>query len=204
MSRRLFSSAVLLLLCCVLICCGGCGAETNAAKTQETSREVELFKPGETPVFAAGEEGESSSLYGSVSSFLSHSLLDVKGVMVALAIGEHGSGDSNARPGIWAKYSAYGADVKLKEDAAWEGKAWKTQLVTKRPEEEGYRVLPPGPKAVVKDNKIHLLVSAVTKARISLGEVHWGLALIVGEVHGPGEGREEQGVSWSKPRRWIP
>ncbi|RNF00521.1 trans-sialidase [Trypanosoma conorhini] len=198
MSLHWPSSAVLLLF--LLVCCGGSGSGANAAGTQEASQEVELFKPGESPVLAEGEERESSSLYGSVSSFLSHSLLDVKGVMVALAVGEHGSGDSNKRPGIWAKYSAYGADVKLKEDAAWEGKAWKTQLVTKRPEEEGYVVLPPGPKAVGKDNKIHLLVPTVTATGTSLRGVHWGLALIVGEVHGPGEGREGQGVSWRSPR----
>ncbi|RNE95860.1 trans-sialidase [Trypanosoma conorhini] len=107
MSLHWLSSAVLLLF--LLVCCGGSGAGANAAVTQEASKEVELFKPGETPVFAAGEESDKDR-YESVSSFYSHSLLDVNGVLVALAVGTHSNSDSDVRLEMWAKYSAYGAN----------------------------------------------------------------------------------------------
>ncbi|RNE96221.1 trans-sialidase, partial [Trypanosoma conorhini] len=140
--------------------------------------------------------------YKSVSSFYSHSLLEVNGVLVALAVGTHGNGDSNQLPGIWAKYNAYGANEKLNEDAALEGKAWETQLVTKRPEAEGYLVSPFGPKAVGKNNKIHLLLQKRTGATPSSlqSDPGWGLALIVGEVQGSTGERGEQRVSWGEPR----
>ncbi|RNE95837.1 trans-sialidase [Trypanosoma conorhini] len=200
MSLHWPSSAVLLLF--LLVCCGGSGAGANAAETQEASKEVELFQPGETPVFAAGEESESDTRYKSVSSFLSHSLLDVNGVLVALAVGVHGNFAANKPPGIWAKYNTYKADEKLNEGAAWEGKAWKTQLVTKRPEAEGYLVSPLDLKAVGKGNKIHLLLQKrrVAKEPSLQSDPGWGLALIVGEVQGSGEERGEQRVSWGAPR----
>ncbi|RNE97128.1 trans-sialidase, partial [Trypanosoma conorhini] len=196
MSLHWLSSAVLLLF--LLVCCGGSGAGANAAETQEASKEVELFKPGEAPVLAEGEESGSSTRYKSVSSFYSHSLLDVNGVLVALAVGAH----SNTRPEIWAKYSAYGANEKLNEDAALEGKAWKTQLVTKRPEAEGYLVSPFGPQALGKGNKIHLLLQKrrVAKEPSLQSDPGWGLALIVGEVRESGGERGERRVSWEGPR----
>ncbi|RNE97968.1 trans-sialidase [Trypanosoma conorhini] len=198
MSLHWLSSAVLLLF--LLVCCGGSGAGASAAGTREASKEVELFKPGETPVFAAGEESYKDR-YEGVSSFYSHSLLDVNGVLVALAFGEHSDSDSNTRPEIWAKYSAYGAGVKMNEGAAWDGTEWKTQLVTKRPEAEGYLVSLLGPRAVGKGNKIHLLLE---KRRATIQSLQrdpgWGPALIVGEIQGSVEEREEQRVSWRAPR----
>ncbi|RNF01745.1 trans-sialidase, partial [Trypanosoma conorhini] len=195
MSLHWLSSAVLLLF--LLVCCGGSGAGANAAKTPEASKEFELFKPGETPGFAAGEEGDNA-LYESVSSFYGHSLLEMRGVLVALAVGARDDRGSNVGFDLWAKYSAHGADEKLKEDVAWEGKEWRTQLVTKRQGEAIRNRELFGPKALVTESKIYLLLStvAMTGTYPPLAD-GWDLVLIVGDVPKPVEG--EKPIAWGEP-----
>ncbi|RNF27606.1 trans-sialidase [Trypanosoma conorhini] len=200
MPRHLFPFAVLPLLLCALMCCGSSGAGTSVEGARKESKEVELFKQGETPVLAAGETGDKDRYQG-VSSFFSHSLLDVNGVLVALAVGKHNGTQQSMGFDTWAKSNAYGADEKLKEDATWAKQEWKTQRVTKQVEGEVcYRTLF-GPKALVKDSKIYLLVSKTVAADTSSSrEDNWDLALIVGDVPGPVAEQGRKAVAWGEPR----
>ncbi|RNE95859.1 trans-sialidase, partial [Trypanosoma conorhini] len=90
----------------------------------------------------------------------------------------------------------------MNEGAAWDGTEWKTQLVAKRAEAEGYHVSPFDPKAVGKGNKIHLLLEKrrVTTQSSLQSDPGWGSALVVGEVQGSGGERGGQRVLWGAPR----
>ncbi|RNF17377.1 trans-sialidase, partial [Trypanosoma conorhini] len=195
MPRHLFPFAMLPLLLCALMCCGSSGAGTSVEGARKESKEVELFKQGETPVLAAGETSDKGRYQG-VSSFFSHSLLDVNGVLVALAVGKHNGTQQSMGFDTWAKSNAYGADEKLKEDATWAKQEWKTQRVTKQLDEGNQRASLFGPKALVKDSKIYLLLPTVAMTGSHAAADVWDLALIVGEAAEQGR----KAVAWREPR----
>ncbi|RNE96866.1 putative trans-sialidase [Trypanosoma rangeli] len=163
MPRQLFYSAVLLL--CVLSMCGsGSGAAEAkdikpeaAAKTPST---VELFKRGNTPSGAAGLSGLTAGR--KVYAFTGHSLVGAKGVVVALAKARYGPSLMSGA-GIWATCISPKGDgnscgcTSVPAVATGDGCQW-TKVVpdgTKAVNPLGYLY---GPKAVVKDDKILLLL----------------------------------------------
>ncbi|RNF02966.1 trans-sialidase [Trypanosoma rangeli] len=163
MRRHEFFCAVLQLLFVLLICCGT-SKSANAEKSQKESKEVELFKPGKTTVPAA--KGESEGQTTTNFSFYSHSLADVNGVLVALAVGEYGSSRDDMNAGMWARQYVYGDGSRLGQDATWEEGRWGTpQLVAKRLGDDVDYAPPFGPKAVVNSNKIFVLVTSTTETK---------------------------------------
>ncbi|RNF19102.1 trans-sialidase [Trypanosoma conorhini] len=195
MPQHPFSSAVLLL---VLMCCGS--GEAASTPGESTSNKVELFTPGTVQSTAAsGQTDTTTSL--TVSSYFGHSLVDVKGVLVALAVGKYtgSSGNGDADAGIWAKYKTYGTGRNVGQGVAEQVQQWGTQqLVSKELKEEDPHAPPFGPKALVKDNKIFLLVSSVSSTGASSQSgADRGLALIVGSA---GTAEATQQVTWENPQ----
>ncbi|RNE94830.1 trans-sialidase, partial [Trypanosoma rangeli] len=171
MPRQLFYSAVLLL--CVLSMCGsGSGAAGAKGSTQEaavkTSSTVELFKRDNTSSGAARLTGLTNN-NKTVYAFTGHSLVGTKGVVVALAKARYGrSLISDA--GIWAKcisskgYGNICGCTPVTPGATGGGCPW-TKVVpedAKSGTSLGYLY---GPKAVVKDDKILLLLMSYKESQ---------------------------------------
>ncbi|RNC54444.1 trans-sialidase [Trypanosoma cruzi] len=199
MSRRLLNSAALLLF--FVLMCRGVDASGGAGEQME-SKEVELFKPGEVTVPAAEEGRETLDGYSHVLSFHGHSLVDVNGAMLALAIGEYGESYGSMYYNILAKYNSYGDVSNLEKDVTWAAKQWTPKTVFEQFEKGGYRTFLFGPKAVVKANKIFLLFSNFTgQSSVPLQTSYsWDLELFVGDVTASTAVPGGKTVSWEGPR----
>ncbi|RNF01601.1 trans-sialidase [Trypanosoma conorhini] len=118
--------------------------------------------------------------------------------MPALVVGDHEKeGDHGVGAGIWAKYKAYGGDGKLAQDTTWAEATWTLQTVDERLAEEHTYAPPFGSKAVVKGDKMCIVVPATDAAR---GGVQSGLEPFAGRAAGPAaEGGGKQ-APWEAPR----
>ncbi|KAF8291697.1 putative trans-sialidase, Group I, partial [Trypanosoma cruzi] len=165
------------------------------------SKEVELFRPEEVTVPAAGEERETLD-YSRVLSFHYHSLVDVNGAMLALAIGVYGRSYDDMYYNILAKYNSYGDVSNFEKDVTWAAKQWTPKTVFEQFEKGEYRTFLFGPKTVVKANKIFLLLSNFTD-RYSVNfqdQYFWDLELFVGDVTASTAVPGGKTVSWEGPR----
>ncbi|KAF8299991.1 putative trans-sialidase, Group I, partial [Trypanosoma cruzi] len=199
MSRRLLNSAALLLL--FVLFCRGVDASGGAGEQME-SKEVELFKPGEVTVPAAEEGRETFDGYSLVLSIHGHSLVDVNGAMLALAIGEYDESYGDMYYNILAKYNSYGDVSNLEKDVTWAAKQWTPKNVFEQFKKGGYRTFLFGPKAVAKANKIFLLLSNFTgQSSVPLQTSYsWDLELFVGEITASTAVPGGKTVSWEGPR----
>ncbi|RNC32461.1 trans-sialidase [Trypanosoma cruzi] len=199
MSRRLLNSAALLLL--FVLFCRGVDASGGAGEQME-SKEVELFKPGEVTVPAAEEGRETFDGYSLVLSIHGHSLVDVNGAMLALAIGEYDESYDGMYYNILAKYNSYGDVSNLEKDVTWAAKQWTPKTVFEQFKKGGYRTFLFGPKAVAKANKIFLLLSNFTEqSSVPLQTSYsWDLELFVGDVTASTAVPGGKTVSWEGPR----
>ncbi|RNE96583.1 trans-sialidase [Trypanosoma conorhini] len=179
--------------------CSSCEAETPP-------KEVELLKAGEAPALTPQEEGGSYPIVPNELAFYGHSLADVNGVLVALAVGVYGKVLGTAVDAdIWAMCRPYGEDGALGQDAAWEKRGWTPQVVAKQLGKKIYGGPLSGPKAVVRGKQLFLLVSNFTlrdppsPGVFGWEAADWDLALFVGGVEEPtavGGGKQ---VSWATP-----
>ncbi|RNE96561.1 surface protein-2, partial [Trypanosoma conorhini] len=172
----MFSSAALLLLV-ALISCGSCDVAAVAAvsepqPTQQPPSTVVLFQRTEgqrsngVPALTGLTEGKK--VYG----FAGHSLVHAGGVTVALAKARYGPG-LISDVGIWATcISCSGGGggssgctplATVADAAPGSGCRWTKAVPSGSDEQSGSPVFRYGPRAVVKDNKILLLLMSYTE-----------------------------------------
>ncbi|RNE97582.1 trans-sialidase [Trypanosoma conorhini] len=184
MPRRLFSSAALPLLLLVLSC------EAAAANVSE-ARPMGLFNQGKTEASGGGGDTEASG--GSeVTTFNGHSLFAVSGFMVALAKANYGTA-SGPNSGVWEKHvSAVGGGWAQRTMTVRDATDWWTGIAVQRGGEAGRRFQLGGPKAVVKADRIFMLLERLRGT--SKNRATFVLQLVFGEV---GEGkRGGKRITW--------
>ncbi|PBJ75403.1 trans-sialidase [Trypanosoma cruzi cruzi] len=192
--HALTSTALPILL--LLLCFG-----SGAARAEESlSESVELFTPKKTSL---SEDEKSKSLISdeAVKSFYGHSLVDVDGLMVAIAKANYKSTYSNyGDADTWSRHAMYGDETNFAKLTARDEGGWSSAAVVKRGGQERHFTSLFDTKAVVKDDKIFLIVSKynfgneTSYMSLYLSEVD--PELIVGEVKGSGKGKH---VSWTEP-----
>ncbi|RNE97561.1 putative trans-sialidase [Trypanosoma rangeli] len=181
MYRHMFYSAMLLLPSMLLMC--SCGA-VNAAKASG-SQPIALFKVGETRL-SASVGNEAASGDNDVKAFNGHSLVEVGGLMMALAKANfRRAGDPNV--GMWEKHVSATGDGWARQVVAQDKTGWWTGIAVKQRGEAYCRSQLGGPKAVAKRNKIFLLLEHLraTCVRATASQATFDLELFVGTVGEP-------------------
>ncbi|ORC89157.1 Chain A, Sialidase [Trypanosoma theileri] len=175
----------------LLLCCHSSWliyAQTISGR--EESRTM-LFKQGESKV--PFEEKNGRIVERKVHSFRIPSLIDVDGVMVAIADARYDDSNDNS---FIETLSAHSVD---------DGKTWTTQIAIKnnRVSTTNSRVV--DPTVIVKDKKIFVFVGSYNTSD-NYWQWHagkdWDPLLVVGEVSKTNEnGKVKATIKWSKPKR---
>nr|AGN32966.1 hypothetical protein [Trypanosoma rangeli] len=179
----------MLFLPCMMLMCS-CEA-VDAAKASG-SQSIALFKVGETRLSTSVGNGAVSG-ENDVKTFNGHSLVEVGGLMVALAKANfRGASDPNV--GMWEKHVSATGEGWARQVVAQDNTGWWTGIAVRQRGEADGRSQLGGPKAVAKANKIFLLLEHL-RAKAAASQATFDLELFVGTAGEPtAEGKP---IVWS-------